>query len=822
MERLVKTPTDLLQYSWLRYLLFKPVYCYFSVISKGIRCLPLRLPDSLFRDKNERPDSNIRWLRKEHLYAALSVSFLVLFYLVFYVGLHPVSDARDVRLPSIPAVAYIFAWLSLSIWLLMAAWFYIRRYRLFLLLLFVGSMVVYAFGSMNMWESRLRGASHIYDVDQVHFQPLTTKAATPSPTVQRAVGSKSHRKELHVSLQPEDVFTSLASLPPKISIQQNGEHTTRKPTLIIVSASGGGILAAGWTAQVLTSLEQAYPDFAKELRFISSNSGGAVGTAHYLYTRYRFQQNPQLSRDWSKLQRAFVDHVTDSSLATVGYGLFFSDFRRAFLPFLFREPGRGRLLENAWRNRANRWTCQQACQNSNSQMSRTCMRHCLEPKRLRLYDMRTQIKQGNLPGFVFSSTVMENGALIGLTPMEYLSCNRWSGGKEPEDEDSNGARIMERYINIPTLSEFLRGTNPPTEKTRRGEESRCSEQRRFQAQVDQTPRSENPPPWFGYTLDLWTAARLSATYSFISPAARAAIIASYKDNGVGGTHTTGHPKGRTERWLPATYIPLQHVPKVEEQPNKLSDKPRENRPDKQHLIDGGYHDNYGVSPALAWLHTALYNHQNKHWRPSRKNDPAKFQRDRTAHDQIDRDFWPFGQIAWIEIRAGSDAGRIKKTPASAWLSAFTGPLQGLLNSWSLTQRTANDNLLYHTISRLRQALGIKMRTFVFAYPQDGPSSWHMSRRQKEELLAAWNEQNNQKTLSRFCQFVQADGPNCPWDKKTRVQPSQRASKQMPLPRLHSLQHIPDRIEPPTSRPVFPTSRPTDTELPEEEVFGIYQ
>ena len=57
----------------------------------------------------------------------------------------------------------------------------------------------------------------------------------------------------------------------------------RDRTLVVVTASGGGIHAAGWTAQVLTGLQDWLgADFTKSIGLISSVSGGSVGSLFFV------------------------------------------------------------------------------------------------------------------------------------------------------------------------------------------------------------------------------------------------------------------------------------------------------------------------------------------------------------------------------------------------------------------------------------------------------------------------------------------------------------------------------------------------------------
>lgn len=54
-----------------------------------------------------------------------------------------------------------------------------------------------------------------------------------------------------------------------------------RPTMIVVSASGGGITAAYWTSSVLSQLQKFDPRFTSRLFSISAVSGGSVGTAAF-------------------------------------------------------------------------------------------------------------------------------------------------------------------------------------------------------------------------------------------------------------------------------------------------------------------------------------------------------------------------------------------------------------------------------------------------------------------------------------------------------------------------------------------------------------
>jgi tetratricopeptide (TPR) repeat protein len=58
----------------------------------------------------------------------------------------------------------------------------------------------------------------------------------------------------------------------------------RRPKLVVVATSGGGIAAAKWTALCLTEIERRSPGFPYHVRIVTGASGGMVGAAYYVAT----------------------------------------------------------------------------------------------------------------------------------------------------------------------------------------------------------------------------------------------------------------------------------------------------------------------------------------------------------------------------------------------------------------------------------------------------------------------------------------------------------------------------------------------------------
>ncbi len=230
-------------------------------------------------------------------------------------------------------------------------------------------------------------------------------------------------------------------------------------TLIVVCASGGGIQAAGWMTKVLTGFQQILGDeFAKAIGLISSVSGGAVGTMHYLD-----HFSPGGYPEQYDLKRIF-ENSTKESLDATGWGLAYPDFWRLIgLPFLPPKLlDRGTVIEVDWKS---------------------VMKH----PHASFATWREKIMQGALPVPVFNATLVEDGRRFLLTPMTF------------------GENLQGRHTDFNSL-------------------------------------------YTEYDIDVTTAARLSATFPYVTPICR-------------------NDKGKQVF----------------------------------HIADGGYFDNFGVFTALQWL-----------------------------------------------------------------------------------------------------------------------------------------------------------------------------------------------------------------------------
>jgi hypothetical protein len=265
----------------------------------------------------------------------------------------------------------------------------------------------------------------------------------------------------NISPVPDDFYTAINQ---RLSHQDNNHPRT----LVIVTASGGGIHAAGWTAQVLTGLQELLgPAFTKSIGFISGVSGGSVGTMYFLD---KCGTNGYPEENLSVI----VQNAVQDGLDAVGWGLVYRDLWRFIgLPWtLNKYEDRGTAIEKNWQG-------------------------CMDKPDTKFSDWREKAIAGKIPIPVFNATLIEDGRRLLLSPMTFA--------KRDEEAD--------RTIDFNTLYQEKKGQR--------------------------------------YDIKVVTAARLSATFPYVSPSPR------------------NSPDIAIER--------------------------------NYHIADGGYFDNSGVVTAIEWL-----------------------------------------------------------------------------------------------------------------------------------------------------------------------------------------------------------------------------
>jgi len=132
---------------------------------------------------------------------------------------------------------------------------------------------------------------------------------------------------------------------------------------VVVATAGGGIQAAGWTARVLTGLQEqcsgisSDANLADSIAAISAVSGGAVGTLFFM-NQYRIAGEARGFHPNADELREIVEKAETPALSDVAWALAYVEPSRILLPYL-RNSGeekvvdRGFVLEQTWRNQGS-------------------------------------------------------------------------------------------------------------------------------------------------------------------------------------------------------------------------------------------------------------------------------------------------------------------------------------------------------------------------------------------------------------------------------------------------------------------------------------
>ena len=265
-------------------------------------------------------------------------------------------------------------------------------------------------------------------------------------------------------------------------------------------------------------------------------------------------------------------------------------------------------------------------------------------KKCGFLDLAEVIRDGTVPAVIFNATVMELGRRIMITPLDFAPN---TAGRQRGQ----------------TLSDFL-FTDPKSGAV--------------------SARANLP---------FWTAARLSATFSFVSPAVRTNVV----------------NKGK------------------EEDRNVW----------RQHIVDGGYYDNYGVASALDWLQPVL---------EARRDGIAGLN---------------FSRVLIVQLRgfAEKSEAKIKASPGAK--AALIGPLDALFSIREGVAVSRNvidvDRFIDRWNRELKGKVELKTVEFVPDSKQTaGPLSWHLSKKDIANLKASWGKTppGGQETPADWNQGIQ--------------------------------------------------------------------
>jgi hypothetical protein len=358
-----------------------------------------------------------------HLFAL--VSALVYFGIYLWIGgkFAPYGPHGD----WFPALGYIVLLITIGAWVLPGLAYWLDGWHVPPVL----AVMIVSFG--GYW---IFGTDHYYETYDAKPQGGGADAASPSTVVQNW-------------------------------FQAHANKTN--PKMVVVAASGGGITAAAWTADVLTALEGQQGDqFTNSLTLISSTSGGSVGSMYYL-DHFQRAKPPSSSETDLNSETCITEEprraptgkgttscrvrqaANASSLRQVAWGFVYPDLWRFLFPplvdFKTRWGDRGWGIEYAWR----RWLGD-------------------DDKDGLLGDWRPDVASGELPVPLFNATVVDTGELLMLTPIDLTGAAAFGGFRQfytlYSDKDIRVLTAVRLSATFPYVTPVARPTDPG--KTRDG------------------------------------------------------------------------------------------------------------------------------------------------------------------------------------------------------------------------------------------------------------------------------------------------------------------------------------------------------------------
>jgi len=474
--------------------------------------------------------------------------------------------------------------------------------------------------------------------------------------------------------------------------QNNPERKEREPVVVIICAAGGGIQAAAWTATVLTGLNDNVDHFGESIHLISSTSGGSVGSMFFLDSfgkngRPIPNTDERLPRaesgtmlKTSAIQKmidaldaspkedfnAVVTAAHESSLEEIGWALVYHDTFRWGFPIL--------RFGNRFKDRA--WALERVWEEKRAPILQTAKRTPDKDQKLvasvsgNISEWMYQARRGVLPGVVFNSTVTDDGSLLAITTLDFPQINV---------DDAN-----------PPKYTFEFPESESKEKLPLGVQTSRFHDRTFHKVYGKNfggGQKYSGKQIESVDLEKVTAARLSATFPYITPIARARY---------------------TEDRLTV--------------------------PPSWHLADGGLYDNLGVMAAVEWLRVAL-NGESLH----RKDDSEETKRPVAKILVVQIVSFPPG-----------DEEEDPYSGNGGWINATFGPLNGYLKVRTTSQVSRGAMELDVIRDLAAREEGIEMKTILIR-PEDAPKdasdddpdrsspplTRHLTKEQKSRIYRDW-------------------------------------------------------------------------------------
>jgi hypothetical protein len=394
---------------------------------------------------------------------------------------------------------------------------------------------------------------------------------------------------------------------------------------IAVAAVGGGIHSGAWGVEVLTRLQEICKcrDLPDRLCAISGTSGGSYGAMHYAHAIYHDEamKQPKAQTIMGTEEKLYLAAVRDAvrapSLGSVVHALAYHDLPGYLAPFWFGND-RGTAMEKQWAANA---TVPRSVE-EDERKTKVSIGRDEDLANVTLSQWGEEALKGTMPAILFTSGTEESGR-----PVIYGSSKVW-------DWNWNAERV----------------------------------------------HGEHKDSMKHFTVPVVTGARLSASFPFVTPAARPAA-----------------PDGQLLR--------------------------------VEHQMDGGYYDNYGLVALNRWLQEGL-------------SEIDEVQKKKTGMEKPPWDD-RFKRFLVIQIRykkSGESKESKSGTPdvkKGGFFYQMFAPLTGLYQARVAGQSLRADEQ-FDVFSRYWKGRGVEIHNAAFEFEEneEAPLSWRLTQKQKLELDAA--------------------------------------------------------------------------------------
>jgi patatin-like phospholipase len=219
------------------------------------------------------------------------------------------------------------------------------------------------------------------------------------------------------------------------------DYKDRPYPVFIITAEGGGITTAYFTAMVLTAIQDRAPAFAQHVFAVSGVSGGSIGSAVYAGLARRCTNNlssAQLSKQASvttlagQLQDSADAVLRDDYLSPLISAFLYPDLVQRFLPFPINRWDRARALderlETSWAKNA---TCDRKTLPGTNEFAQP------------FYEFFGDFPKNSTPALFFNTTNVETGERMFVTNL---------GTRNARFDTLPALYDVDRYLNPPFSS----------------------------------------------------------------------------------------------------------------------------------------------------------------------------------------------------------------------------------------------------------------------------------------------------------------------------------------------------------------------------------